>query len=384
MGDIAVALPAIAFERLCAHHHRLDRLFMAVDAVPLNDLLRMFVRADHLGRLSRAEHIHIMHALPSLFDVIVHDVIMRQVAVRTFRPRLVRAMSLRFGLSGALLRTFLDSSQIGALDPAQVGLPQNLILEVGFPFEYDQRIALQQKQRNGGNVYDVVGSFLDKGLQIRPGTPAEWIRIRIRVADAGQSIQSLSGGNQQKALVGRWMEHPPRVLILDEPTIGLDPTQIIEVRSLIQELGMERTILLSTHILSEAQQICNRVLIINKGHIVAEDSPERLQARLSGAQRVTVKVKGDTDDLASVIASTPGVTLVLPHPNGELEFETALGEDIRAHVAKSIVSAGFDLLEFHTISLSLEDIFLQLIREEEATSLDVISTSRSEEGIKYA
>lgn len=103
------------------------------------------------------------------------------------QPRLVRAMSLRFGLSGALLRTFLDSSQIGALDPAQVGLPQNLILEVGFPFEYDQRIALQQKQRNGGNVYDVVGSFLDKGLQIRPGTPAEWIRIRIRVADVDSS-----------------------------------------------------------------------------------------------------------------------------------------------------------------------------------------------------
>jgi ABC-2 type transport system ATP-binding protein len=197
-------------------------------------------------------------------------------------------------------------------------------------------------------------------------------------------IGNLSKGMRQRIGLAQALIHDPKVLILDEPTIGLDPTQIIEVRSLIQELGMERTILLSTHILSEAQQICNRVLIINKGHIVAEDSPERLQARLSGAQRVTVKVKGDTDDLASVIASTPGVTLVLPHPNGELEFETALGEDIRAHVAKSIVSAGFDLLEFHTISLSLEDIFLQLIREEEATSLDVISTSRSEEGIKYA
>lgn len=201
-------------------------------------------------------------------------------------------------------------------------------------------------------------------------------------------VGNLSKGMRQRIGLAQALLHEPKVLILDEPTIGLDPSQIIEVRSLIQELGRERTILLSTHILSEAQQVCNRVLIINKGHIVAEDSPEHLQARLSGTQRVAIKVQGDSDELASVIAATPGVTLILPHPNGELEFETALGEDVRAQVAKSIISAGFDLLEFHTVSLSLEEIFLQLIREEDDSFLDcdsaVSSRKNRREGIKYA
>src|SRR3989304_8047328 len=89
--------------------------------------------------------------------------------------------------------------------------------------------------------------------------------------------------------------HRPEVLILDEPTIGLDPGQVVEVRKLIREIGKERTVLLSTHILSEAQNICDRVLIINKGRIVVEDTPEQLQARLTGAQRAAPKGSGDAD-----------------------------------------------------------------------------------------
>lgn len=103
------------------------------------------------------------------------------------QPGLVRAIGLRFGLNDLQLRSFLDSSQIGTLDPAQPGLPQNLILEAAFPFADDQRIAVQQKQRGGASVYDVVGRSRDKGLQIRLGTPAEWLRIRIRVADVDRS-----------------------------------------------------------------------------------------------------------------------------------------------------------------------------------------------------
>jgi ABC-2 type transport system ATP-binding protein len=199
-------------------------------------------------------------------------------------------------------------------------------------------------------------------------------------------VGNLSKGMRQRIGLAQALVHDPQVLILDEPTIGLDPAQIIEVRDMIRELGKERTILLSTHILSEAQQICNRVLIINKGHIVTEDTPEILQSRLSGAQRVMVKVRGESDDVASLVASTPGVTLVLPGQNGELEFETALGEDVRSQVAKTIISAGFDLLEYHTISLSLEEIFLQLIREEESSLLDESSSQSSKrgKGIKYA
>lgn len=201
-------------------------------------------------------------------------------------------------------------------------------------------------------------------------------------------IGNLSKGMRQRIGLAQALLHNPKVLILDEPTIGLDPAQIIEVRSLIRDLGRERTILLSTHILSEAQQICNRVLIINKGRIVAEDSPERLQDRLSGVQRIRVKIQGDSDDLASIIAATPGVTLVLPLPNGELEFETSLGEDVRAEVARSIIQARFNLLEFHTLNLSLEEIFLQLIRDEDEKPSegdpDNLRRSRTRENIKYA
>ena len=99
-------------------------------------------------------------------------------------------------------------------------------------------------------------------------------------------ISNLSKGMRQRVGVAQALLHQPEVLILDEPTIGLDPAQIIYVRDLIREIGRERTVLLSTHILSEAQQLCDRVLIINKGRIVAEDTPERLQAGLAGAQRV--------------------------------------------------------------------------------------------------
>ncbi len=118
-------------------------------------------------------------------------------------------------------------------------------------------------------------------------------------------IGNLSKGMRQRVGLGQALVHNPEVLILDEPTIGLDPAQIIEVRNLIREVGKEHTVLLSTHILSEAQQICNRVMIINKGQIVAEDTPERLQSRLIGAQRVGLVVGGDSDGLENLLSAHP-------------------------------------------------------------------------------
>ena len=123
-------------------------------------------------------------------------------------------------------------------------------------------------------------------------------------------IASLSKGMRQRVGLAQALLHEPDVLILDEPTIGLDPVQIIEVRNLIQELGKEHTVLLSTHILSEAQQICNRVLIINKGKIVAEDTPQRLQEHLIGVQRYALQVAGDGDGLADLLANVSGVKQV--------------------------------------------------------------------------
>ncbi len=184
-------------------------------------------------------------------------------------------------------------------------------------------------------------------------------------------ISSLSKGMRQRIGLAQAIIHKPEVLILDEPTIGLDPVQIVEVRNLIRELGKDHTILLSTHILSEAQQVCNRVLIINKGKIVVEDTPERLQSRLTGSQRVIVQVAGDDSGFEDLVRKIPGVNLVSLLQPGRLEFDTRPGMDVRAEVARSLVNAGYDLLEFHSVALSLEDIFMELTRDEpEPPSID--------------
>ncbi|OGO32047.1 MAG: MFS transporter [Chloroflexi bacterium RBG_16_54_18] len=179
-------------------------------------------------------------------------------------------------------------------------------------------------------------------------------------------IANLSKGMRQRVGLAQALVHSPEVLILDEPTIGLDPAQIIEVRNLIRELGREHTILLSTHILSEAQQVCNRVMIINKGRIVAEDTPELLQARLAGAKRVVVRVSGDSDGLDSAIQKVAGVTQVNKIEDGKIEFETEPGRDPSPEVARAVVEGGYSLVEFRPVGLSLEDIFLQLTRDEPA------------------
>lgn len=187
----------------------------------------------------------------------------------------------------------------------------------------------------------------------------------LHIDDRAESyIDSLSKGLRQRVGLAQALVHDPEVLILDEPTIGLDPAQMREVRTLIQELGRDRSVMLSTHILSEAQQVCDRVLIINKGHIVAEDSPERLQARLTGAQRVVVEVGGDADGVESVIDDVPGVARVSGKRHGKLELETLPGQDPRSGVARAVVGAGYDLLEMRQVGMSLEDIFLELTRDE--------------------
>jgi ABC-2 type transport system ATP-binding protein len=177
-------------------------------------------------------------------------------------------------------------------------------------------------------------------------------------------IGNLSKGMRQRVGLAQALIHRPEVLILDEPTIGLDPVQIIEVRNLIREIGKERTVLLSTHILSEAQQVCNRVLIINRGKIVAEDTPAHLQTRLAGGQKVIVKVRGEAEDVVPVIQAVSGVTAVAVHPDGNIEFDMEPGADKRSEVARTIIQSGFDLLELRASGLTLEEIFLQLTRED--------------------
>jgi len=177
-------------------------------------------------------------------------------------------------------------------------------------------------------------------------------------------IGNLSKGMRQRIGLAQALLHRPEVLILDEPTIGLDPGQVVEVRELIREIGKERTVLLSTHLLNEAQNICDRVLIINKGRIVTEDTTENLQARLIGAERVIIRVRGEADELAKTIKQVKGVQAVETKQDGSVEFEFVSGKDVRPEVAKKVINSGYDLIELRPLGMSLEEIFLELTGSE--------------------
>jgi ABC-2 type transport system ATP-binding protein len=190
---------------------------------------------------------------------------------------------------------------------------------------------------------------------------------RVNLVDRANSyIGNFSKGMRQRIGLAQALIHRPEVLILDEPTIGLDPAQVVEIRNVIREIGKDRTVLLSTHILSEAQQICDRVLIINKGKIVAEDTPENLQSRLVGSQRVVLRVRGEADGLAAKIGRVKGTRDVEAKEDGSVEFEFSAGQDVRPQVAKAVILAGFELLEMRPVGLSLEEIFLELTRDNAA------------------
>jgi ABC-2 type transport system ATP-binding protein len=177
-------------------------------------------------------------------------------------------------------------------------------------------------------------------------------------------ISNLSKGMRQRIGLAQALIHRPDVLILDEPTIGLDPAQIIEVRNLIREIGKEHTVLLSTHILTEAQHMCDRVLIINKGQIVAEDTTEHLQNRLTGSQRVRVRIRGEVEDAVAKISGIPGVIDVQLGSDNVIEFEALNSDEISPKVARTLIQSNFDLLELQPASMSLEEIFLELTHED--------------------
>jgi ABC-2 type transport system ATP-binding protein len=190
---------------------------------------------------------------------------------------------------------------------------------------------------------------------------------RMHLEDRADSfIGNLSKGLRQRVGLAQAMLHQPEVLILDEPTLGLDPAQVVEVRELIREIGHDHTVMLSTHILSEAQQVCNRVLIINKGKIVAEDTPEHLQARLAGAERLTVRVAGSGEGVEDLLKPIRGVTMVASRGSGEFEMEISPGVEARPEIARRLIDDGQDLLEMHEQGLSLEAIFLELTQSDVA------------------
>jgi ABC-2 type transport system ATP-binding protein len=196
---------------------------------------------------------------------------------------------------------------------------------------------------------------------------------RTRIADmARRQCGKLSKGYRQRVGLAQALLHNPEVLILDEPTAGLDPKQIIETRKLIKELGGDHTVILSTHILPEVSQTCNRIVIINKGRVVAVDSPDNLTARLRGTETMLLQVDAAGADAAGVLNAVPGVSQVRVAESRDgvtsLEVESETGRDVRRELAAAVVGRGWGLLELRPMRLSLEEIFLHLTTEDTATA----------------
>jgi ABC-2 type transport system ATP-binding protein len=187
----------------------------------------------------------------------------------------------------------------------------------------------------------------------------------------GRIISKLSKGFKQRVGIAQALLNDPPVLILDEPTIGLDPKQIHEVRELIKGLAHSHTVVLSTHILPEVEQTCHRVIIIDKGKIVAVDTPQNLRSQIQGVARVFIEVEGPSADILAAVKSVPGVADVRvvsqTDSRSSLHVDGESGRDIRTDVARTVVNGGWGLLALQAENMSLEDIFIKLTTAEETT-----------------
>ncbi|KKO19691.1 MAG: ATP-binding cassette domain-containing protein [Candidatus Brocadia sp.] len=191
---------------------------------------------------------------------------------------------------------------------------------------------------------------------------------KCRIADVqNQIIGTLSKGYRQRVGLADTLVHDPKILILDEPTIGLDPNQIRQVRQLIKELGERHTILLSTHILPEVEMLCGRVIIINKGKIVAMDTPSNLAVQLRSGNNISLEVRGSGEKIRNALSGIRGVKKVVWQEKGELSnfnVEAERGMDIREDVFMSIVKNNGVIREMKQASITLEEIFHQITTQE--------------------
>ncbi len=221
-----------------------------------------------------------------------------------------------------------------------------------------------------------VTAYLEFVARIK-NVPAE--KRKARVEDAMEKtnivdkryelIKHLSRGYKQRVGLAQALVHDPEVIILDEPTVGLDPKQIIEVRHLIKGLAGSHTIILSTHILPEVSMTCDRVVIINRGRIAAIDTPANLTTQLKGGQNVRIELGADQNAASAAIREVPGVRRVTAEPAGgngrvALMVDVSPGQDVRSQIAAKVVGKGWPLYELRGVNLSLEEIFLELTTED--------------------
>lgn len=189
----------------------------------------------------------------------------------------------------------------------------------------------------------------------------------------GRVIQNLSKGYRQRVGISQAIVSDPEVLVLDEPTVGLDPRQVAEVRDLIKSLAGEHTIILSTHILPEVQAVCQRIIIINRGRIVAEDSLAGLTSRMAGGARVHLRVQQTNAQLTTALKAVPGVRTVTPNgESGQFQVETeATSSGVCPRLAEAVVKSSAGLLELWEEKADLEDIFLKVTSNEETQTATV-------------
>ena len=175
---------------------------------------------------------------------------------------------------------------------------------------------------------------------------------------------SLSKGFRQRVGIAQAMVHEPKILILDEPTIGLDPIQIIEIRNLIKSFGGDHTVILSTHILPEVDVTCDRILIINDGKVVAEDSTSNLRSTSVQDEEITLEFRGKSSKIQTKIERIKGVTTVTKQPSAQestiFKIMSKHGIEVRPEIAKTVIEEGLDILELKYIALALEQIFMKI------------------------
>jgi ABC-2 type transport system ATP-binding protein len=220
-----------------------------------------------------------------------------------------------------------------------------------------------------------VASYLNYMGTLR-GMEPKRIRQRIsevidvcRLGDYRKTIiGKLSKGFRQRVGIAQAILHEPEVLVMDEPTIGIDPIQVVETRKLIQDLGKQQTVVLSSHILPEVSMICERVLIIHQGRIVAEDTPGNLAMRLQGVDQLQIEVGGPTAEVLSALRRVQGVTEVTYRRQQDRDvyvMKVQPGQDLRDEISRVVISNGWSLLNLQQVGMSLEDIFLRLTTRED-------------------
>ena len=216
-----------------------------------------------------------------------------------------------------------------------------------------------------------IRAYLDYFARLR-SVPVD--KLKGRVSDvieqchlqeyADVHIGKLSKGFRQRVGVAQAIVHEPEVLILDEPTIGIDPIQIASTRQLIRELGKERTVLISTHILPEVSVICERAIILDHGKIVAEDKIENLSSLVTGSRRIRLEIEGPTKKISEKLRSIKGVTRV-SYQDLRFVVEYPSTQDLRSKISEAVVQGGFTLLSSESVEMSLEDVFLKLTASDE-------------------